>query len=393
MAALAHSRARLAAPLLLCLLATLHALYVKPYASDFAVVYRAAGRAASGEPLYRLSELNPFKYSPAAALLFAPLSAFSMRAAHALWAALSALCLWRFLTWSRRRAAAALWASLLAAAVAAPYVLHHFALGQCDAVLLALAASSEEDATARPWRSGLLLAVAASIKLPMAALLLPALLFRQWRRMAFAAVAAAALAALAAVHFRGFAQFAAWRQLLAATTPGMLCDAQNQSAWALACAAFTPRSPGFFAALALFGGGAVLLLGAVALRLARSEPEEGRAFAFAASLYLSAFLSPLGWWTNLMAAAPLLALLAREVRLAPRGAVRLVGAAALTLAALASALNFDTVGRALFEKLLSMRHMGLSMLTAALVLAGLLARRSLPFSPLCATDRRAARAP
>jgi hypothetical protein len=367
---LARLRPELLAPLALCSLAALHALFVKPYASDFAVVHRAAARVLSGEALYRLSELNPFKYSPAAALLFTPLGALPMRAAHALWAALSALCTWRFLASTHRRAAAAPWASALASALVAPYVLHHFALGQCDAALLALAAFSDEEAERRPWRAGLALALAASIKAPMLALLVPAALFRQWRRLLASGLALAGLVALSAVHFHGLGPFAAWQSLLAATTPPMLCNPQNQSAWALACAyVAAPTSPSFAPAVALLGGGVAALLALAAARANRADPARARAVAFAAALFLTAFLSPLGWWTNLMACAPLLALLAEQTRSCLDPARRRLGAAALAAMALAGALNDDTVGRAWFEKLLQARHMGLAALLAALAVA------------------------
>lgn len=355
-----------------CALAVVHALFVKPYASDFAVVHRAAERVLRGEELYRLAELNPFKYSPAAALLLSPLGLLPMGASHAVWAAISAACTWHFLGWTVRRAGASqpAWVGGLAVVLVSPYVLHHFALGQCDAALLALCALSEDDAERRPWRSGLALAAAALIKLPVLVLLGPALFMRQGRRVGAVAAGLLASVALVALCFWGLEPFGAWRALLGATTPPMLCDAQNQSAWALVCTYLAaPGSPAFLPALAAFALPVILLLGATAVRALQADRARGRVVASAVSLFAAAFLSPLGWWTNLMAMAPLLALLAGQTRAAPGRVRRAIGAAALAAMALAGAINFDTVGRAAFDAFLQARHFALAALFSAVALA------------------------
>ncbi|MHB8876842.1 MAG: glycosyltransferase family 87 protein [Myxococcaceae bacterium] len=355
-----------------CALAVLHALFLKPYASDFAVVHLAAERALRGENLYVLSELNPFKYAPASALLFAPLGLLPPLAAHAVWALLSALATWRFLSWTVRRLGAGSpgWLKALPVVLVTPYVLHHFALGQCDAVLLALLTFSEDDAERHPLRSGLLLAAAALVKLPVLVLLAPALFFRQWRRLAALALGLGGATALAALRFAGLDQLAAWRSLLAATTPPMLCSAQNQSAWALACTYFAPpSSPLFLPAVAALGLAAAGLLAAATVRALRADPARGRLIAFAGALYLSAFLSPLGWWTNFMALAPLVAVLAATARESPLRAARWAGVCSLSALAVAGAINFDTVGRERFEVFLLWRHFALAALFAAVVFA------------------------
>ncbi len=357
-----------------CALVVLHALVVKPYASDFAVVWRAAERALRGEELYRLSELNPFKYSPAAALLLSPLGLLPLGASRAVWAGISAACTWRFLEWTVRRAGAGqpAWVGGLAVVLVSPYVLHHFALGQCDAALLALCVQSEDDAERHPWRSGLALAAAALIKLPVLVLLGPALFMRQGRRVGAVAASLLASVALVALRFRGLEPFGTWRALLGATTPPMLCDAQNQSAWALVCTYLAaPESVAFLPALAAVALAVTLLLGVAAVRALQADLARGRVFVFSVSLYCAAFLSPLGWWTNLISAAPLLALLAGQTRCAAGRVRKAIGVAALVAMAIAGAINFDTVGRAAFDAVLRARHFALASLFSAVALASM----------------------
>jgi alpha-1,2-mannosyltransferase len=367
-----RSRGALIALATFCLAAVLHALFLKPYASDFAVVHLAAQRALSGENLYRLDELNPFKYAPAAALLFAPLGLLPMLAAHAVWALISALATWRLVSWSLRALGPAqpAWLRAVPVVLVTPYVLHHFALGQCDAVLLALVTFSEDDAERSPWRSGFALALAGLIKLPMLLLLAPALWLRQGRRLAGFSLFFALATGLAALRFAGLGQLTAWRALLAATTPPMLCSSQNQSGWALVCTYFAlPTSAWFLPAVLALGVAVSAALGLAALRAHRADPIRGSLVAAAAALYLTVLLSPLGWWTNFMAMAPLLALLAGAAREAPSRTARLSSIAALVAMGVAGALNFDTIGRERFEFFLQLRHFALAGLVAALVFA------------------------
>ena len=355
-----------------CSLAVLHALLVKPYASDFAVVHRAAERALHGDELYRLSELNPFKYSPAAAVLLAPLGLLPLGAAHAVWAAISAVCTWYFLAWTVRRTGTGqpTWVAAIPVVLVTPSVLHHFALGQCDAVLLALCALSEEAAERQPWRSGLALAAAALLKLPVLVLLVPALWLGHWRRLAAVAVGLAVASVLAVLRFGGLEPFAQWRHLLAETTPPMLCGSQNQSAWALVCTYVgPPDSTAFAAGLAVIALAVTASLGLVVALTLRADHQRGRVAAFAVALFLSVFLSPLGWWTNLIALAPLLGLLAAQTWETPSRAGRWLGILGLGAMGLAGALNFDTVGRAASDAFLQARHLSIAALIAAMSFA------------------------
>lgn len=280
---------------------------------DFAVFHRAAGRFLAGEPLYRLSDGHfCFKYSPAAAALLAPLGALPARTAQNLFSVASAVALVAFLRFAARMPGAPRKAWAVAAGVlyALPLYTHMFFLGQSDALLLALAVASESVAQRRPALSGALWAVTVLFKPPMAILGLVAAASREWRRLAWAGATTAALLAASLLRYgpsSALAQLGAWRGLLAATTPGLLCDIQNQSAYALACSLGGDPAHGrtFYMIVAVVGGGAAIALGAAVALCARRDATRTRPIAFASALYLAALLSPLGWRVNLLAALPL----------------------------------------------------------------------------------------
>ena len=280
---------------------------------DFGVYHTAALRFLAGEPLYRLSDGHLcFKYSPAAAALFSPLAILPGRPAQVLFNVASALSLLAFLRFAAGMPGAprTAWAVTAGALYAMPLYTLMFFFGQSDAILLALALGSERLAAKRPCLSGALWAVTILFKPPMAILAVVAAAYREWRRMAWAAAWAAALLVASLLRYgawAGVAELAAWRDLLAATTPGLLCHSANQSAFALACSlGFDPaRTAAFRAAVAALGGGVAVALAAALVRVGRRDPRTGRQLAFSSALFLAAFLSPLGWRVNLLAAVPL----------------------------------------------------------------------------------------
>lgn len=344
-----------------------HAWVFKPYGGDFGVFHLAGERALRGEDLYLADELNPFKYSPAAALFLAPLGLLPARVARGVWALISVLAMWRFARFSARLRGSPLppWMHWVAIALVAPYLLHHLALGQCDAVLLALMATSEECSERRPLRSGLLWAAACLFKLPYLVFLAPALWLGQWRRLGALFLGLLAGLSLEALRYGGFSQLSAWRALLAATTPPLLCSEQNQSLLALACTYFgAPGSTAFHlgsGALALL---LVALMAAVAVSSRGTDEGGARAFALSSAFYLTAFFSPLGWWTNLLALLPMLYLLAQAAREENQPVYRLAMFGSLALLAAVGALNFDLIGREPSELFLRFRHMALGGLAA-----------------------------
>jgi alpha-1,2-mannosyltransferase len=280
---------------------------------DYAVFHRAGARYLHGEDLYRSTEFFSFKYAPIAAAFFAPFALLPERWGWLCVNVLSLVLLLRVMRWAASRldggARPTRRAVALVLAMTAPYYGHLFWLGQTDGLVLALVVASEALADKRPLASGTVWALACLVKPPFLCLLLVVVLLRQWRRLAgFAAGGAAWLAAGAARYGAagGMAQVEAWWRTLRASTPDIICWDFNQSAFALVCTYFAPvRDPRFMAAVGVVATAVVVAgLGAVAA-VWRGSAARGRFALTGFALYLTAFLSPLGWNTNLLSALPL----------------------------------------------------------------------------------------
>jgi alpha-1,2-mannosyltransferase len=362
--------------------------------SDFQVFHVAAQRFIAGEPLYRSEDgADPFKYLPAAALPLLPLSTLPLPAASLLWVILAAVALARVqaLCAERLPDRQPLSTHLAVMVLLFPFSIHLFSLGQSDALLLWLVLVSQALARSRPWASGFLWAIACIFKLPFLALLPIALLDREWRRLAGLGLGMAVGIALPSLRY-GWAGnlelLASWRSILDSTTPPMLCYFMNQGVFGIACTYLAdPADPGRFrAAVLLLAATVVLLLGAAVLAIRARDRADGRRAAFEALLYLSAFLSPLGWRTNLIAAAPLFY---RLLGLARGVDARIRHAAWATLAVvfLVQRVNYEVVGPRGFEWLLSYRQYGLSTLFGAVATLGLSALSPPVVTPSPATPQ------
>jgi alpha-1,2-mannosyltransferase len=343
---------------------------------DFAVFVRAARRIVAGEDLYQLADGHyAFKYLPPAALAFVPLALLPERVAWAAWNLLSAIALVRLMRFSAeaRRPAPGVLGHLLVLLLMMPFYAHLFFLGQCDAVLLGLAVESERRAERQPGLSGALLAAAMLAKPPFALVGLLALARRQGRRLWVAAATGLGLLALPVLRY-GVAgeleQLRAWRALLASSTPGLLCDPQNQSVFAVACTYLaTPAEAARSAAsAAVLGLAATAAVAAAGWAIARTDKALGAFVAFAGALWLVAFLSPLGWRTNLLGMIPLfylaLALARRGATRALRWSAGVVLAAQLAVGELAPRL----LPKAIAGRLLEHRHFALAAAALALVI-------------------------
>jgi hypothetical protein len=288
--------------------------------ADFGVFHRTAVRVLEGTELYRLSDGDlPYKYAPVVALGLAPLGALPFQAAKAVWMALSGLALWRLFRWSAAQAGVALsarwhvWVLLLAA----PYLLQTALLGQCEALLLAGIATSEAWARRRPARSGLLWALVCLTKPPFLVFALGGLVHRQGRRLAGLAAGLGLGLLLPALRYGwegNLAQLHGWRALLGQRTAGDVCLDVNQSVFALLCeGGLSPGSAAFLPAGAAAG---LLLCAGLLLASRRVEARvsgRGDALLVAGSFHLAAFLSPHGWWLNLLVLVPLAYLGVAEV--------------------------------------------------------------------------------
>ncbi len=347
--------------------------------SDFDVFWLAGWRTWHGVSAYQAADgLMPFKYAPPVTLLLVPLAWMPEWLAYLVWLVLSAVAVLRVVRWSHRtlgpgpdaRGEALLLLALF------PLVAHLFALGQCDAFLLLLVAESEQRRRTAPLRSGMLWALACLVKPPF--LLLGLLLV--WRGEARRAdgfllgiAAAFGVLGLALGPAEALHETHAWVELLAATTPGGLCDAQNQSVAALVCTygGVAPGTAAFAATAALLATALVAAALACVLSVARHHPLAADGLAIALVLHGTALLSPLGWRTNLLALIPSLTLLfARDPGACDPVRTRVRRLCGWALAFTAVALNWDVLGERGFHLLLRMRYpalLGLLVSTCAVV--------------------------
>ncbi len=123
-----------------------------------------------------------------------------------------------------------------------------------------------------------------------------------------------------------------------------------------------------------------LALAAVALWAARAQPAGARATGTSAALAATALVSPLGWWTNFIALAPLVYGLLGSVTLERPPWTRRLALGALLGLAVVAVLTAELISRDGFVWWLRQRHYGLAGLACALV--GLAARRSSYSQPM-----------
>ncbi len=347
---------------------------------DFAVFVRAARRFVAGEDLYQLADGHyAYKYLPPAALAFVPLTVLPERVAWAAWNLLSAGALVRLMRFSAeaREPAPGVLGHLLVLLLIMPFYAHLFFLGQCDAVLLGLVVESERRSERRPALSGALLAAAMLFKPPFALVGALALARHQGRRLGAAAAAGLGLLVLPALRYGvtgEVRQLREWRALLEVSTPGLLCDPQNQSAFAVACSYLASSLQAARLAAAGLGLAATAAVAATGWMIARRDRALGVFAAFAGALWLVAFLSPLGWRTNLLGMIPLFYL---ALALARRGATRALrwGAGAVLAAQLAAGeLAPRVLPKPIAGRLLEHRHFALAAAAVALVTLAATAR-------------------
>lgn len=278
---------------------------------DFTVFHRAGGRYLRGEELYRLSDGHfAWKYSPTVAAIFAPFSIFPLRVGWVLWNVASLFMLLRVIRWVARQIGRDLraWEQVMLLGMAAPWYGHLFWLGQSDGLVLFLLVESEARSEARPLASGALWALACLVKPPVLVMGLVVAILRQWKRAAGLVLGTAAWLALGVLRYGtgAMAELHGWRALLSQSTPDLLCNEWNQSAWAMTCTYLAPYGTrAFFPWLVAISASLVAAGLAAVWFVSKVDRARGRFLLFAFALYLGAFLSPLGWNTNLLLAIPL----------------------------------------------------------------------------------------
>ncbi|MEX2015710.1 MAG: glycosyltransferase family 87 protein [Candidatus Hydrogenedentales bacterium] len=178
------------------------------FGQDFLVYFQAAEKIAAGESPYAVS---PYVTPPLPAQLLAPMTALTQETAARAFAELTsvALLLGLYLTarwsWPHATSAQLRWTAGCAIAMGAGFpFLFLFERGNIDG-FVALALFAAISMTGRhATLAGLLLAVAVSLKLYPALLLLPLVVFRQWRVLASYLVAQLVLIAVAPLYWRQF---------------------------------------------------------------------------------------------------------------------------------------------------------------------------------------------
>jgi hypothetical protein len=239
--------------------------------------------------------------------------------------------------------------------------------------LLALMAGSEHQAERRPWLSGLLWALACLFKPPFLLFVLPALLARHWRRLAWFPVGLGVGLFAPAVRYGpggSLELLVSWRAMLSGSTGPMLCHHDNQGLFGIVCRYAVPpeAGPAYLATVVLL---ATLILGAVGVAVLllrrRRLPEEGHTLALAATFYLVALFSPLAWRTNFIGFAPMLYVL---LRLAGRSRLRWAFALPAASAVL-GLFAYELLGPGALTRLLDWRQYGLLSLATVLLTVGL----------------------
>jgi hypothetical protein len=343
---------------------------------DFDVFYLAARNAVAARPLYAQYEnITPYRYAPAFAVLISPVGVLPRPAAGLAWDLVSALALASFSAWAARRfgRGAPFTSQLAVFALVLPFTVHCLRLGQTEAILLWLVSRSEEIAERRKALSGALWAMAALTKPPFLILGPLALLAGQWRRIAWFGLFAVLGMLIPAIFYGlpgAIAEDRAWFLHLESASSEALCGRENQSVWSIACTYLaTPPGIRYTASAALLGGSAALAGALATLAIWRRDPPLGKLAGFALALWLSSFLSPLGWRTGLIAAVPAFHLLLVAARDPGRSAMRTIGRVVLAGTFLVQRLDYETIGAKGYFWLLAHQQFGIS--TAVAVLTGL----------------------
>jgi hypothetical protein len=335
------------------LLAALVALFAYKIAAkmpDFEVYWRAGGRAAAAEPLYREEDEHfQLKYLPAFAVLAIPAATLPLTVAKAIWFGVTAglipvlLALSLALLPARRRPPWLL--ALITFVLMAKFYAHELVLGQVN-VLFAVIVSAGVllVANQRHAPGGLLFALAVIIK-PYAVLFLPWLAAGGAMRALAAAAAGLIIALVLPVPLYGWQGTIAlhvdwWRTVTMSTAPNLL-NADNVSLAAMYAKWIGTGTVS--AALAAGTAAGLLAIAAVAFRKRRGllHPEGLEA---ALLLTLIPLLSPQGWDYVFLIATPAAMFVVNYDRDLP-SAVRLGAWLALVIVAFTL---YDVVGKRVY---------------------------------------------
>jgi hypothetical protein len=366
---------------ILCAALALAAVLLGPRATrempDLEVYWRAAGRAAATEPLYRADDGHyQFKYLPAFAILARPLAALSLENAKRAWLWISAAALAVFLTLSVALPAEARkprWLLLLVTAIVmAKFYAHEMVLGQVNILLgAAVVGAATLMRAGREAPAGALIAFAFVVK-PYAAIFLPWLAAR--RQIVSIATAALGVLLILLLPIPSYGWDGTlglyrdwWRTVSESTAPNLL-NPDNVSVAAMWAKWLGIGRPAELLAIAT----SLVLLAMAAIVIGRRS---GVAFpeALEAGLLLTLLplLSPQGWDYVFLLSTPAVVLLVNYEGAVPR-TWRIATLAAL--ATIAFSL-YDVMGRRAYARFMAVAAISVCYLVAAAALYALRLRR------------------
>jgi len=312
-------------------LAGAYVFHIRKDMTDFGVCYQGGQRIVRGETLYREADGHlQFKYSPAAAVCFAPLAIIPYEAAKVVWYMLELIFLagilffcWRMLPSGATRAAPLfLWTFL----IELKFLARELELGQVNLLILfCLTLMLYFLIKKKEIRAGLLWGISLFFK-PYALVFLPYFFLRKKFRVLVAGIAASAAGLALPVAFYGFKGnltiLREWPETLSKSTSGLLASFDNASLYGFLSKAF-PSLPGRLNGaifLTLF-----LVLAAVVVWLIRAGREaplikDPELLESAFLLILIPLFSPLGWNYNYLYSLPAVMLILSAWRRFPRTA-------------------------------------------------------------------------
>jgi hypothetical protein len=325
-----------------------YVLRIRDAMVDFGVNYRAGQRLEAGETLYRTTDGHyMFKYLPASALIYVPLSHLPLQTAKAAWFSISLLALAGSFVLVRRLVALPHqpYVFTISGLVLAKYFLHELRLGQINIlvtlVMLLATRALTKDESPHNAAAGLLAGLATAMK-PYSAVFFPYFLVTgNWTALA-AGMAALALAIVAPVMFYGWHQnvevLKAWFATLSQSTPALLTVKDNVSVIAFFSKWLGNSTRALVASAIVIAGLALLMVPVIR----RGGHRRDRAVLECAMLLtLIPLASPLGWDYTFLMSLLAVALLINSFPLLGRPAQVLL---AVNFAVIALAL-FDLMGR------------------------------------------------
>lgn len=349
-----------------------------PKMPDFEVYWKAGGRAAQAQALYRTDDGHfQFKYLPAFAILAIPFGLIPLQTAKLLWFAISIALLVQLVRASARlpleRRRPYGWLVGVMIVVFGKFYAHELVLGQVNILFAVVATTALLSIKAgREGEAGALIALAIVIK-PYAVLFLPWLVARRQLMSVSAAFIglAVALALPAIVYgFDGNVHLhREWWRTVTETTAPNLSVYDNIS---LAAMYFRWVGPGPLQAQLAYGTAALLLALTAIVFLLRRGVRFPEGLEGGLLLTLMPLLSPQGWDYVFLIATPAIVYLANYADRLPQPVRALTALALLTI----GLVVFDLLGRRLYYEFMRLSFISLCFFVVIGALAVLRARKA-----------------